>query len=302
MTKPAPVPTRGGQANHESGTGDSGFLVLTADLAGRIIECVLFLAKRAGTNLILRGRRDSSIVVLIFNVGRLPAEFCVRCIIYAMYECVTFPADGRVDRITTSVQKLGYSRVFLDIPIPYRDPMSATILTRALTARGESSYLLRATVTILDETDFVYWKELLQILQRFDLIAINPKSQWALDHCLLSNSGFKNFHLISIDLSEKCEFYLSHMLAYHTKQKEIFWEISFSGSFHDPVRKKNFISNSRNLIRVLRNGDRVILWSRADTVRDLRSRVDVMALGHLIGIGLGSLNFAMNVNLSRILK
>ncbi|XP_004487049.1 uncharacterized protein [Cicer arietinum] len=117
------------------------------------------------------------------------------------------------------------------------------------------------------------------VLKTYDLVAVKPLNQTAFDIACER----MEVDIISIDFSAKLPFRLKQSMVKMATERDIVFEVSYSGLIADVQLRRQLISSAKLLIEWTRGRD-IIFSSAASSVNELRGPCDVANLLLLFGL------------------
>ena len=134
--------------------------------------------------------------------------------------------------------------------------------------------LSRLTLEISEQKDLFQITKSNDIIKKFDLLAIKPKSDKILENILMSEI---NCDIITIDLYDKFSFMPKKKLFQTNAEKGMFFEVEYGKFITDNETRSNYISNFILLNNVLK-GKNLIVSSGADNLFMQRNPEDVITI------------------------
>ncbi|XAR60523.1 Ribonuclease P [Bertholletia excelsa] len=129
------------------------------------------------------------------------------------------------------------------------------------------------------------------ILKTYDLVAVRPLNQNAFEHACQTSE----VDLIAIDFSEKLPFRLKQSMVKAAIERDVYFEITYSGLILDAQVRRQMISNAKLLVDWTR-GKNLIFSSAASSVNELRGPCDVANLALLLGLRVDCAKAALSKN------
>ncbi|KAJ5078880.1 ribonuclease p subunit p30 [Anaeramoeba ignava] len=192
------------------------------------------------------------------------------------YDCVAFNQNF-TGKIT---EKSTFEPIILN---EKKDQENSTkkISTLRLISDGKKGFkqLSRMTYIPSSNNDFVYLNRSSQILETFDIVAIEPKTKVFFDKCC----EISYIDIITFDLNEKIDFQLSYKQIKQAIRNGIFFEIRYSSLLGETQIRRKAMNNILNIIKYTK-GKNIIFSSGTSSLMELRGPYDIMNLGTLFDL------------------
>jgi RNase P/RNase MRP subunit p30 len=133
--------------------------------------------------------------------------------------------------------------------------------------------LNRLNIEVSDAKDLYQFSNPNAALKSYEILSVAPKNEKVFDSCLID----LNCDIISLTLDEKFNFSIKKHLILSAIDKNVFFEILYTGFIKDQTKRSIFIANVLMLLEVTK-GKNVIISSGAENYFDHRSPYDIITI------------------------
>ena len=169
--------------------------------------------------------------------------------------CVPMPSAVEAARMLKQLQKYGYTSVCWCSEITGRlddnHKMKAPPVESSVTSGGRPiKQLMRMDVHVEEDQHVATIHNSREVLRRYDVVAIVPHSELALEKCLKSPT-VEHIDVISLPSNHRWPFTLKQTLVQRALKAGLHFELSYSAALKDSLSRRHLVSNLQTLTELL---------------------------------------------------
>eukprot|EP00050_Salpingoeca_kvevrii_P014103 m.32657 g.32657 ORF g.32657 m.32657 type:complete len:282 (-) comp5559_c0_seq1:122-967(-) len=159
------------------------------------------------------------------------------------------------------------------LPLPMPDTGSAASRPKPFAQYS------RITIVLEDHKQVHPLSPSTETFRNFDIVAVRPVTE----KLFVKACADLDIDVISLDMSIRLPFYIKAGPIRQALDRGVFFEMTYGASIADSIARRNLITNSQSLVRIIK-GRNLIISSEAESAFGLRGPYDVAVLGQLFGL------------------